>query len=535
MTRIPVLESRFFCLLLVLAGLHALPSQAQWTTHPAPWASVYAGYARTAFAVLTFPDPPSRTLFASGTSPTGEAGLFRSVDDGLTWKPVPLPGRANRAVIWAGVPPRTSAAGDLYVTTVRTVGFLDNLRCDLLRSGDAGNTWSVISEDIPACALTFDPRAPERLYGRAIGYAATFYASVYRSDDAGAQWQLIAFPNTNLRMPTHGLEVAGDGTLFAIGGTVQISQDRGGTWSPSPGWPSAGGANAIATFRHPLYGDRFAIVATTNGLYQTTDGALTWDAIGLQGFAANSLSNPRQLPDGQWQLLATHRNGIGLLRGSTLTALSNGLPIDPGRSGLVLVGDRHALSDGALSTCFDDRTCAGGVTPHTAALIEYHNAFLDHYFMTLEGPEALAIDRGAAGAGWLRTGVQFEVYPADAVSGTRLRPLCRFYGTPGAGPNSHFYTFDGPECAAVRKDAGWMLETPAAFGAFVPSIRPVTSGTASGPTETFCESGRSVYRVYNNRYAQNDSNHRFVADRALYDAMKANGWIGEGVQMCVLQ
>jgi serine protease len=98
--------------------------------------------------------------------------------------------------------------------------------------------------------------------------------------------------------------------------------------------------------------------------------------------------------------------------------------------------------------------------------------------------------------------------------------VCRFYGTPGVGPNSHFYTIDPAECAAVQRDPGWRLETADAFYTYLP-----VGGACPGRTIP-------VHRAYDDRYAQNDSNHRYAVDRAAYDEVLARGWIGEGVVLC---
>ena len=45
----------------------------------------------------------------------------------------------------------------------------------------------------------------------------------------------------------------------------------------------------------------------------------------------------------------------------------------------------------------------------------------------------------------------------------------------------------------------------------------------------------TVYRVYNGRWRENDSNHRFTAKRGIVDAMVAAGWTDEGAAMCVPQ
>jgi serine protease len=37
-------------------------------------------------------------------------------------------------------------------------------------------------------------------------------------------------------------------------------------------------------------------------------------------------------------------------------------------------------------------------------------------------------------------------------------PVCRFFGTPGKGPNSHFYTADANECVVVKQNPGSTFE-----------------------------------------------------------------------------
>jgi len=71
-----------------------------------------------------------------------------------------------------------------------------------------------------------------------------------------------------------------------------------------------------------------------------------------------------------------------------------------------------------------------------------------------------------------------------------------------------------------RSDPGWIYEGEA-FGAAMPE-------------QGQCEAGMTpVYRLYNNRWMFNDSNHRFVTRPALRDQMVGRGWIYEGVAMCL--
>ena len=156
----------------------------------------------------------------------------------------------------------------------------------------------------------------------------------------------------------------------------------------------------------------------------------------------------------------------------------------------------------------------------TSPVIEFHNATLDHYFVTADAAEAQAIDAGSAGPGWTRTGATWASGGPDRA--------CRFAGNATVdpatgrprGPNSHFYSLDPAECGATRGDPAWQFESYD-FSAWPASDRTCREATVP------------MLRLYNNGFARNDSNHRYTADRATYDAMIGQGWIGEGVVFCV--
>jgi phosphatidylethanolamine-binding protein (PEBP) family uncharacterized protein len=153
-------------------------------------------------------------------------------------------------------------------------------------------------------------------------------------------------------------------------------------------------------------------------------------------------------------------------------------------------------------------------------LYEFHNTLLDHYFMTIDPAEAAAIDAGAAGPGWQRTGKTIAAYRLAASAPAGAAAVCRFYGNQAqGGPNGHFYTADPAECAAVKLDPGWTFERNEFY----------TQLPANGA----CPAGSpAVYRVYNGRYAQHDSNHRYTTAVATYNQMIAAGWLAEGVVFC---
>lgn len=173
-------------------------------------------------------------------------------------------------------------------------------------------------------------------------------------------------------------------------------------------------------------------------------------------------------------------------------------------------GISHAYAN-TTQVCF-----AAMPPPPAVRLTEYFNVHLNHYFLSSSDVENGVIDSGGAGPGWSRTGQAFRTIPADYCWGTS--PVFRFYA-PGA--NSHFFTVHNEECGFLRKsDPGWIFEAEA-FGALRPEDGQCPANTVA------------LYRLYNNRWMHNDSNHRFVSRPELRDQMVAQGWTSEGVTMCL--
>jgi uncharacterized protein (DUF1800 family) len=153
----------------------------------------------------------------------------------------------------------------------------------------------------------------------------------------------------------------------------------------------------------------------------------------------------------------------------------------------------------------------------TAQAIEYHNASLDHYFITAFPEEAAMLDAGIVVKGWTRTGVTFNVW-RDAGDDPAAVPVCRFFGTPGVGPDSHFYTADAAECALVKTNPDWTYEA-VAFHVEVP-----LGGACSAGTE-------AVYRSFFPGANVSRSNHRYLPDLTMHQKMASSSAL-EGVVMC---
>ena len=165
--------------------------------------------------------------------------------------------------------------------------------------------------------------------------------------------------------------------------------------------------------------------------------------------------------------------------------------------------------------------------PSVVTVVEYYHAALDHYFITANAKEIADLDSGVH-KGWARTGKSFKAYAVGSTGNTGRRPVCRAYGNPAAGLDSHFYSASPQECVATLtkfKDA-WLLEASEVFEMELP-------GSSTGE----CSSGgQPIYRVWNNRA---DSNHRYTTSIADRDAMVAKGYVKEGygpnsVTLCAL-
>ena len=160
--------------------------------------------------------------------------------------------------------------------------------------------------------------------------------------------------------------------------------------------------------------------------------------------------------------------------------------------------------------------------------IEYYSATLDHYFFTADAKELQALDAGTIPGNWARTGKSFKVLvipgcPIPEEGGRH--PIYRFTGEPNIGPDSHFFTVIQDECAVVRDrvDWHWLFE-----GSPFWASEPVAGTCPAG----FGLQSQPLHRAYNNGKG-GDPNHRYSPDQSVIDAMVAQGWVDEGVAMCV--
>jgi hypothetical protein len=224
-------------------------------------------------------------------------------------------------------------------------------------------------------------------------------------------------------------------------------------------------------------------------------------------------------PSGAWVILQQAQPGLFQPFSSSTTCASLGMPVFAGYLSIdttVLVYAPDIASaqllclSGYLTACTYPPSGAGA----TAIAVEYYYAAWNFYFLTAAPAEIAALDGGAFGGLWKRTGKQFNVYVlagAPASSST----VYRFFSTIFDPKSAHFYTANVAEYNALVSGVGWQLEGPV-----FSTPMPASNGA--------CPAGSiPIYRMYNNGQG-GAPNHRFTTDINVRTQMLAAGWIAEG-------
>ena len=153
-------------------------------------------------------------------------------------------------------------------------------------------------------------------------------------------------------------------------------------------------------------------------------------------------------------------------------------------------------------------------------IYEFYNSSSHDYLLATSKAQMAAINRGEAGPNWQLTGNLFYAW-SGATNGAQS--VCQFYNQ---GANSYFYTVNSGDCNylqslnptnAVANDL-WTYE-----GISFYALSPV-NGTCPNSSDP-------IYQVYN--LIQGRVNHRFATSLEEYNSMIAQGWLGEGITMCV--
>lgn len=206
------------------------------------WRTAHDGLTARALRTIR-PDPFVPTAILCGTEP---GRIFRSDDAGASWNELSAISALSGVEEWyLPYSPRAGAVRNIYRPT-GTDRLLASVEVGgLLDSPDRGTTWTVglVAGDSDIHYVTGHPDDPELLYA-ALGWAslksvqrgenAPPLGGIARSRDGGATWEKLHTHYTRAIVvpPTRpDLLLAGPAAAVGEGGRIEVSPDGGDTWT----------------------------------------------------------------------------------------------------------------------------------------------------------------------------------------------------------------------------------------------------------------------------------------------------------------
>jgi photosystem II stability/assembly factor-like uncharacterized protein len=236
-----------------------------------------------------------RTYYAAAAS----SGVWKSVDGGVTWKPI----FDDQTVATAGsIAVAPSDPNVVYVGTGEA-----NIRGDvqegdgIYKSTDAGKTWKhVWTERGQIGTLIVHPTNPDIAFAAVLGraFGPNPERGVYRTRDGGRTWQQVLKKDSDTGASDVAFDPSNANVLFAgmwqarrmpwdlvsggPGSGLYLSRDGGDTWRALTGkglpdgiWGKVGVAVAASDGRC-VYA---LIEAVEGGLFRSDDGGETWERV----------------------------------------------------------------------------------------------------------------------------------------------------------------------------------------------------------------------------------------------------------------
>ena len=208
-------------------------------------------------------DPQTPSVVYAGM----DSSLFRSLNGGASFAPLPMPGTGNLN----GLSIDPSNPQIVYAATSDGV----------FKSPDRGQTWARAGEELagdhPIWEVVIDPAAPSRLL--AVGF------EVFRSTDGGASWSLLFD-----RSLTIGHSAAFDpnsSSTYLVGTDDGIyrSTDHGAGWNLSNTGLSASLVEELAVDPHRP-GVLYAAAGQSGALHKSADAGASWSRLNLASVRA---------------------------------------------------------------------------------------------------------------------------------------------------------------------------------------------------------------------------------------------------------
>jgi len=215
-----------------LAGLRRHATAPQW----APGAGGMCLH-----TVLLDPRDPARI-----TTAISAAGAFRSDDSGESWRPI------NKGLRSQGIPDEDAEVGHcvhhVAMHPERPDVLFMQKHWDVMRSNDAGDSWTEISGDLPTdfgFAIDVHAHEPETVYVVPITSDSHHFPfegrlRVYRSRAGGNEWEPLTdgLPQqdcyVNVLRDAMSVDTLDECGIYfgTTGGQVYVSSNAGDSWAP---------------------------------------------------------------------------------------------------------------------------------------------------------------------------------------------------------------------------------------------------------------------------------------------------------------
>jgi photosystem II stability/assembly factor-like uncharacterized protein len=240
-------------------------------------------------AILVDPHDPQRVFVAALGHPYGpnsERGVFRSTDGGANWQKILYKNEDVGAIDLVFDPANAQTIYSVLWASRRapwtTGGSYGAPGSGLFKSTDGGATWQELTKGLPSGAdlgrigLAIAPSDPKRMYALVQSEKA---GGVYRSDDAGENWQRV---NSETRVYGRGDDFAcvrvhpkDRDTIFIANTSTYKSTDGGKSFTAIKGAP--GGDDYHTVWINPEDPQIIALASDQGVTISVNDGA-TWSS-----------------------------------------------------------------------------------------------------------------------------------------------------------------------------------------------------------------------------------------------------------------